>query len=207
MNKKLLLRTITIVITILFLTPNNIASAAVKAGAKCTKPGTIQKSGSKTYVCAKVGKTSVWIQAGVSESKKPSNSPTPTTKIATPTCTTGIGTRLVPTYVNSPEGLTLLQIKNPTNCTISYTITGQITCNHFKSARTVLPASGTGTLYPNQVATLWPQQVFPVANQSCQQLQKASGAGPEYGAGILSFSNYSNFSNFNYVASVIGISN
>jgi len=38
-------------------------------------------------------------------------------------------------------------------------------------------------------------------------LQKASGAGPEYGAGILDFSDYSSFRAFSYSASVIGISN
>ena len=58
-----------------------------------------------------------------------------------------------------------------------------------------------------QEAKLWPQQAFQVAYQSCQQLQKASGAGPEYGAGILSFGDDSNFRFFSYSASVIAISN
>ena len=40
------------------------ASAANLAGSKCTKPGQIKTVSKITYVCAKVGKSSVWIQAG-----------------------------------------------------------------------------------------------------------------------------------------------
>jgi hypothetical protein len=182
------------------------ASAANLAGSKCTKPGQIKTASKITYVCAKVGKSSVWIQAGNSGSTtKPSA--TPSAKPTVATCTTGVGTRLSPQLVNNPDGLAMLQIRNPFNCTISYNISGQITCRHYKSARTVLPAIGSGSLSPNQTATLWPQQVFQTAYQSCQQLQKASGAGPEYGAGILDFSDYSSFRAFSYSASVIGISN
>ena len=182
------------------------ASAADLVGAKCTKPGQIKTAANVTYVCAKVGKSSVWIQAGITSK---SSKPTPTTSVK-PTvanCVSGIGTKLSPQLVNDSNGLAMLQIKNPFNCTISYNISGQITCRHYKSARTVLPAMGSGSLSPNQVATLWPQQVFQVAYQSCQQLQKSSGAGPEYGAGILDFSDYSNFRPFTYSASVIAISN
>jgi hypothetical protein len=182
------------------------ASAANLAGSKCTKPGQIKTASKITYVCAKVGKSSVWIQAGNSgTTTKPSA--TPSAKPTVATCTTGVGTRLSPQLVNNPDGLAMLQIRNPFNCTISYNISGQITCRHYKSARTVLPAIGSGSLSPNQTATLWPQQAFQTAYQSCQQLQKASGAGPEYGAGILDFSDYSSFRAFSYSASVIGISN
>ena len=182
------------------------ASAANLAGSKCTKPGQIKTASKITYVCAKVGKSSVWIQAGNSgTTTKPSA--TPSAKPTVATCTTGVGTRLSPQLVNNPDGLAMLQIRNPFNCTISYNISGQITCRHYKSARTVLPAIGSGSLSPNQTATLWPQQAFQAAYQSCQQLQKASGAGPEYGAGILDFSDYSSFRAFSYSASVIGISN
>jgi len=182
------------------------ASAANLAGSKCTKPGQIKTVSKITYVCAKVGKSSVWIQAGNSgTTKKPSA--TPSAKPTVANCTTGVGTKLSPQLVNSNEGLAMLQIRNPFNCTISYNISGQITCRHYKSARTVLPAVGSGSLSPNQTVTLWPQQAFQVAYQSCQQLQKASGAGPEYGAGILDFSDYSSFRAFSYSASVIGISN
>jgi hypothetical protein len=182
------------------------ASAANLAGTKCTKPGQIKTASKITYVCAKVGKTSTWIQAGNSgSSTKPSATPSAKPTIAN--CTTGIGTNLSPQLVNDADGLAMLQIRNPFNCTISYNISGQVTCRHYKSARTVLPAIGSGSLAPNQVATLRPQQAFQVADQSCQQLQKSSGAGPEYGAGILSFSNFSNMSAFTYQASVVAISN
>lgn len=194
----------TLLIIGIVVTPS--ASAANLAGAKCTKPGQIKTSAKVTYVCAKVGKSSVWIQAGSnSESSKPAAVPSAKPTVAN--CTTGIGTKLSPQLVNDSNGLAVLQIKNPFNCTISYNISGQITCRHYKSARTVLPAMGSGSLSPNQVATLWPQQAFQTAYQSCQQLQKSSGAGPEYGAGILDFSDYSNFRAFSYSASVIGISN
>ncbi len=194
---------------LLFLTllvDGGSASAANLAGSKCTKPGQIKTVSKTTYVCAKVGKSSVWIQAGNSgTTTKPSA--TPSAKPTVANCTTGVGTKLSPQLVNSNEGLAMLQIRNPFNCTISYNISGQITCRHYKSARTVLPAVGSGSLSPNQTVTLWPQQAFQVAYQSCQQLQKASGAGPEYGAGILDFSDYSSFRAFSYSASVIGISN
>ena len=182
------------------------ANAANLAGTKCTKPGQIKNSSSVTYVCAKVGKSSVWIQAGnTKESTK--SSAAPSAKPTTINCTSGIGTKLSPQLVNDSDGLAMLQVKNPFNCTISYNISGQVTCIHYKNSRTVLPAMGSGSLAPNQVATLRPRQAFQVADQSCQQLQKSSGAGPEYGAGILSFNNFSNMSSFTYTASVVAISN
>lgn len=182
------------------------ASAADLVGSKCTKPGQIKIASKITYVCANIGKSSVWIQAGNSgSSAKPSAKPS--TKPTVANCTTGIGTKLDPQLVNNPQGIAILQLRNPFNCTISYSISGQITCRHYKSAKTVLPAVGSGSLSPNQTAKLWPQQAFQVAYQSCQQLQKASGAGPEYGAGILSFGDDSNFRFFSYSASVIAISN
>ena len=182
------------------------ASAASLAGSKCTKPGQIKTASKITYVCAKVGKSSVWIQAGGSgSSAKPSA--TPSAKPTVANCTSGVGTRLDPQLVNNPDGLALLQLRNPFNCTISFNISGQITCRHYKSARTVLPAIGSGSLSPNQSVTLWPSQAFQSAYQTCQQLQKSSGAGPEYGAGILDFTDYSSFRPFSYSASVIGISN
>jgi hypothetical protein len=182
------------------------ASAANLAGSKCTKPGQIKTASKITYVCAKVGKSSVWIQAGNSgSSAKPSV--TPSAKPTVANCTTGIGTKLATQLINDPNGLAKLQLRNPFNCTISYSISGQITCRHYKSAKTVLPAVGSGSLSPNQTAKLRPQQAFQVAHQSCQQLQKASGAGPEYGEGILSFNDDSSFRAFSYSASVISISN
>jgi hypothetical protein len=182
------------------------ASAVNLAGTTCTTPGQIKTTTNITYVCAKVGKSSVWIQAGSnSGSSKPTAAPS--AKPTAANCISGIGTKLSPQLVNDSYGLAMLEIKNPFNCTISYNISGQITCNHYKSAKTVLPAMGSGSLSPNQVARLSPQQAFQVAYQSCQQLQKASGAGPEYGAGILSFSDDSNFRAFSYSASVIAISN
>ena len=193
----------TLLIIGIFNSPS--ANAANLAGTKCTKPGQIKNSSSVTYVCAKVGKSSVWIQAGnTKESTK--SSAAPSAKPTTINCTSGIGTKLSPQLVNDRNGLARLQMKNPFNCNISYNISGQITCI-YKSAQTVLPAIGTSSLSPNQVVTLEAQEVFQVAYQSCQQLQKSSGAGPEYGAGILDFFNKSNMSWFSYTASVIAISN
>ncbi len=101
--------------------------------------------------------------------------------------------------VRDTHGLTVLQISNPFNCNIIYTISGQVECRYYKG-RTAYQATNTGSLRPNQLVNLWPQQVFPSANATCQQYQRASGAGPEYGAGILGFAGNS------FRAQVIGIS-
>ena len=58
----------------------------------------------------------------------------------------------------------------------------------------------TKSLSPNQTIKMNPSMAFPEANATCQNYQRQSGAGPEYGAGILFFAGYS------YTAMVIGIS-
>jgi hypothetical protein len=61
------------------------ASAAVKAGAACTKAGAISTVGGKKYTCVKSGKKLVWNQGvKVVPAAKPSATPTP---VATPTPT------------------------------------------------------------------------------------------------------------------------
>jgi hypothetical protein len=201
----------------IFATPLTQASAAIKPGSACSKPGQIQQSGGTTYVCASTGKKSVWIAAGSTSTQ--STKPTPkatakatpkattVTKTATPTpsptnsCTTGVGLRLQTQIVNDNYGLATLEIKNPLKCTISYTITGQLTCNHYKQMRTPISGMSYGTLRPNETVRYYPQQAFQPAYQTCQQYQRASGAGPEYGAGILGFASYS------YPATITGVSN
>jgi hypothetical protein len=59
------------------------ASAAVKAGAACTKVGALSTVGGKKYTCVKSGKKLVWNQGvKVVPAAKPSATPTP---VATPT--------------------------------------------------------------------------------------------------------------------------
>lgn len=52
------------------------ATAAVKAGAKCTKVGTKSVVGNKTFTCIKSGKKSVWNKGVVSKNLEPIPSPT-----------------------------------------------------------------------------------------------------------------------------------
>lgn len=192
-----------------FTLPFSSADAAIKPGGSCTKPGEIQVSGNTTYVCASTGKKSVWIAAGstTKSSTKPTTKPTTVKKTATPTpsptnsCTTGVGVKLQTQIVNDNYGLATLQIQNPLKCTISYSISGQMTCNHYKQMRTPISAMSSGTLRPNETVRYYPQQAFQPAYQTCQQYQRASGAGPEYGAGILVFAGYS------YPATITGVSN
>lgn len=198
-----------VVLLSMFASPLSGASAAIKPGSSCSKPGQIQQAGSTTYVCANTGKKSVWIAAGsnTKATTKPATKATTSTKTASPTptptnsCTTGVGVRLQTQIVNDNYGLATLQIQNPLKCTVSYTISGQLTCNHYKQMRTPISAMSSGTLRPNETVRYYPQQAFQPAYQTCQQYQRASGAGPEYGAGILVFASSS------YPATISGVSN
>ena len=202
------MRKIFLLLLTFFVISSGTAFAAVTPGGVCSKPGAVQVVGKTTFVCASVGKKSVWITTGTSASTtKPTTTPKTTATIAaktqapTPTCNTGVGNRLSTQIVNDQDGLAVLQIKNPTNCTISYSISGPLVCNHYKGMRDPIGGMASGTLYANQTATLYPRQAFQLADQTCQQMQRASGAGPEYGAGILAFSSSS------YPAFITGISN
>ena len=188
------------------------ASTSPKVGAVCSKPGLVQQVGSTTFVCATVSSKSVWIVAGT-KAAAPAKAPaakapvktaaTAPTQTEAPkaTCTSGIGTKLFPTMTTEQNGLSVLRLTNPTACTISYSLTGSVICIHYKNMREPISAMANGTLYANQSVLLYPSQAFPVANQTCQQMQKASGAGPEYGAGILGFGNSG------FQGSITGISN
>ena len=201
--KKILL--IHLVIMTMFSLPLSSASAAIKPGSSCSKPGQLQQFGNTTYVCALISKKSVWVAAG--STSKATTKPTTVTKTASPkpsptnSCTTGVGVRLQTQIVNDNYGLATLLIQNPLNCTVSYTITGQLTCNHYKQMRTPISGMSSGTLRPNEKVQYYPQQAFQPAYQTCQQYQRASGAGPEYGAGILVFASSS------YPATITGVSN
>ncbi len=198
-----------IVLAFILTSPLTTASAAVKPGAVCKKPGQIQQVASTTFVCANTGSKSVWIIAGSTGTKKATPKASPSSVKQSPTskpstinnCTTGVGVKLLTQIVNDRYGLATLQIQNPLKCTVSYTITGPLTCNHYKQMRTPISGMSSGTLSPNQSVSYYPQQAFQPANQTCQQFQRASGAGPEYGAGILVFSGPS------YPAVITGVSN
>lgn len=198
-----------IVLVLMLTSPLTTATAAVKPGAVCKKPGQIQQVGATTFVCANIGSKSVWITTGSTATKKvvPKASPSsvkqsPTSKPSTVNnCTTGVGVRLQTQIVNDNYGLATLQIQNPLKCTVSYTMTGPLTCNHYKQMRTPISGMSSGTLSPNQLVRYYPQQAFQPAYQTCQQFQRAAGAGPEYGAGILVFAGSS------YPAVITGVSN
>ena len=181
---------------------NAATSSTPKAGATCTKPGQVKVAGSKTFVCAKVGSKSVWISAGESQSNSgASKSQSPAPSPSTPTCTTGVGTKLSAQILQDINGLAFLQITNPTKCNITYSLSGQLGCNFYKNQRATIIGNTTKSLFPSQVVKLMPSMAFPEANTTCQLYQKQSGAGPEYGAGILFFSS------LNYTAMIVGISN
>jgi hypothetical protein len=121
-------------------------------------------------------------------------------------CTTGIGTKLPIQLVNDSDGIGKMQITNPIKCTVSYSVSGLITCRFGGKISAVLPALGIGTLTPNQVVKLWPHQVFQIANQSCNNLKRSSSASTNTGSGILTFLNEATQSVFSYTGLVTGVS-
>jgi hypothetical protein len=97
--RKRLVVLLTVTIALVLLQP--IATAAVKAGAKCSKAGATSISAGKKFTCIKSGNTLVWNKGVVVKKPTPVATPTPS---PTPTATPTIAP--TPTATSTPKAPT-----------------------------------------------------------------------------------------------------
>jgi hypothetical protein len=86
------------------------SSAAVKAGSTCTKQGTKQISGGKSFTCIKQGKKFVW-NKGVAVKKQTPAAATPPVATPTPTPTPSATPTPTPAPAPTKVGYTMTQVR------------------------------------------------------------------------------------------------